>query len=354
MFVDNSTVTDWEEADRKMLSFFRTITNLPNLEKQWIEKPWEEGGLGTLFPTTQKKAVELWKSANLVMEGDRIVRIQSNERTLFARAQEAIVQSGSAVDNSASQQTDHARGPHRKMNYSHLYFLNQYVEVPDKIFDFAVDNWYENWTGEHLRDRRKPTTHCGCSRAERAQEEQEGKTLICNHCNARQIQWRHRQILNFVKSKATKGGYKEWMTFTEAPIGKAKPDLIANQKGVLKVIDVVVCGENYLDNSYNLKIRKYGREVSQREEEANAEVQGRQSTRLSAEVFPVTISERGTFHHGTAEWMKNCRKVIAEEVENIFTLHMIRGMITAIYMTYEYANRVRPVHVEIEQFEENC
>jgi len=33
MFVDNSTVTDWEEADRKMLSFFRTITNLPNLEK---------------------------------------------------------------------------------------------------------------------------------------------------------------------------------------------------------------------------------------------------------------------------------------------------------------------------------
>jgi len=33
MFVDNSSVTDWEEADHKMLSFFRTIMNLPNLEK---------------------------------------------------------------------------------------------------------------------------------------------------------------------------------------------------------------------------------------------------------------------------------------------------------------------------------
>ena len=90
MFVDNSTEDQWKKADDTMLDFFRKVTGKAGLPPELIQLSWEKGGLGSILPTTQKKAVDQWKKDNLVYDRDRIVKVKEGERTIFARVQQGV------------------------------------------------------------------------------------------------------------------------------------------------------------------------------------------------------------------------------------------------------------------------
>lgn len=61
MFVDDSKEEDWKQANEQMIQFMRKVTGVKDLSEELIELDGENGGLNTVLPITQKKAVDKWK-----------------------------------------------------------------------------------------------------------------------------------------------------------------------------------------------------------------------------------------------------------------------------------------------------
>lgn len=94
------------------------------------------------------------------------------------------------------------------------------------------------------------------------------------------------------------------------------------QTGELRVIDVCVCGNTYVDASYNEKVNKYGKKSAKTStaESATEASNTNIKQKLGAEVFPLIVDERGTFHKNTLEWMKNSKDAISKDTSSIFDL----------------------------------
>lgn len=125
MFVEKSGRNSWREADGAALKFLQKVLGHNDLPEELIELPWNEGGLDTILPNTQKQAVEEWKKKNIVVEDGRTV-IRQDNGTIFSRVQKEIikpelVKRWKTFCNTQSHTYDY---PHA--NFSQLYFTNKY------------------------------------------------------------------------------------------------------------------------------------------------------------------------------------------------------------------------------------
>ena len=137
--------------------------------------------------------------------------------------------------------------------------------------------------------------------------------------------------------------------FDEKPLHSLKPDLITNAAGRLRVVDVCVCGNAYVDHHYKEKQAKYGRPS---QPATNAEASSANTTLgLNAEVFPLVVDERGTFHRSTMAWMQNSSNAISAEVPTIFKIGFIQSIMTTLYRTFAYAKHTKKHEASIEPFD---
>jgi len=97
---------------------------------------------------------------------------------------------------------------------------------------------------------------------------------------------------------------------------------VSIQTGELRVIDVCVCGNTYVDISYKEKVNKYGKKPARATPTESATEASSTNVKqtLGAEVFPLIVDERGTFHKKTLEWMKNSKNAVSQETSSIFDL----------------------------------
>jgi len=131
-------------------------------------------------------------------------------------------------------------------------------------------------------------------------------------------------------------------------IGNFKPDLVNTKSNTLKVIDAVVCGATYLNGAYMGKMRKYGKSGQNGEHNDSGMQQGGNRFYLNADVYPLAISERGTFHSDTMKWLKDSKKAVG--TKTIFEHGLISNIMSIIYRTYSYAKRNVKQGAEIKSF----
>ena len=46
--------------------------------------------------------------------------------------------------------------PHQGCNFANTYIMNQFEDIPDEIFDLAVDNWFSNQMNTKVTDLKIP------------------------------------------------------------------------------------------------------------------------------------------------------------------------------------------------------
>jgi len=110
-----------------------------------------------------------------------------------------------------------------------MFFMNKFVDIPNDLFYFAVDNWYANQTGQPLRECNRPRIQCNnihhhITSAQKPNE----KTIICTQCNAKLLQWRHNNIVQQIVAKTKDACYYTHndRNVDSSKFGNLKPDLV--------------------------------------------------------------------------------------------------------------------------------
>jgi hypothetical protein len=83
-----------------------------------------------------------------------------------------------------------------------------------------------------------------------------------------------------------------------------KPDLILIKKNVATVIDVQICGEAQMENSFKSKISKYSQPTIQNAIESFIQISN--PTLQSVFHVPIILNLRGIMHPKSAAFLKQC------------------------------------------------
>ena len=103
-----------------------------------------------------------------------------------------------------------------------------------------------------------------------------------------------------------------------------------------------------MSGHYDEKIRKYSRSGPTKGHDDSGPQQVRNQYYLNADVYPLAVSERGTFHTDTTEWLKHSKKAVGKDT--LFEHSLIENIMSIVYRTYIYAKENVKHTAEIREF----